>query len=1008
MAPGIMILAASEPPTKLSAHGSIPSSPEIEYSESRRPRPESPGGYFTLSDSDGASCIGPDPSHDPDEPPKIVHHMYKIFRSPASTSLSESPPRSLTPKSETLLQRSRSETPPRRPAVTRDSSVRNSKTPPRPSPPKLTAARSRDEETPPRPPPPISYTSTLPPPVPKKLGRSSLNGQNGAVKRNETPSRYVSVVAPTPRSKPLQRVQPLQIQSPSVIKMLTSAGNMTSGQQSLSFSGEYSSSCSSSSGSEENAHSSIESGIGSRPELPKKKSPPRSTTATKRSKPLVTSSSADQTSGSSFLKTFQKATTTSSSSSRRSSNESLSSLSTSSAPKTSRKLTTAKDVKKVEPKSTTSTTTTMRVTKSNDVLTFSKTGRTDPTKQVLQRKSSSPELTSSRPANTGIRRSTSQASSFSQSKVIVRTLPNLRPSESQPLRPKTPSFVKKSSSCFGSSESESKEIQRPSIPGKCSPQRKLSDASLKSSSTSVRRALSNSSSFGEIGDKKRIEAARKAKATAQVVPSQKKPSLSESFAASEQIQKIKKAVTLTRANSSERSKVADDKHSESVQMRLKNSIHSLIKFYETSVTHKRPVVLEDKTLDEVLGTSDDGQSICTAGSGHLSQLSQLSVDRLHSWLSNPLPDSKDFSLIEVDVLDQYVTDMLSFTKGALSDVNTPRHSLQTCEISGDESKEPEEEGSKVSVQDMISRIEGKENKTIVVTSSDGPPSDEDLNRGVFTEVSFAGTFAPLKLQQQQQQQQQLQKQLNQLKQHQQSSHLQQQQQQLKQQQETVQPDKQPQPVLQRQQKLAQCAQQQHKPQAHQQLQQQQQQTQHVKQLSHKTQAQQQPKSSSSQGPSSAQEAKQVLELKKVEVKSTTEIPITAPVPSPRLKRKARKEQMLLEHKEKGKEALSQLVRSISQTPERDLPNQTFEIDTKPEPKDGREGSNVKQVEKGVTEAGVGIDSLLDDLCAHSAGVVRDIAEDRRSSKTGSAHSTLARQPKDRQPVSANTEQQKVG
>ena len=590
----------------------------------------------------------------------------------------------------------------------------------------------------------------------------------------------------------------------------------------------------------------------------------------------------------------------------------------------------------------------------------------------------------------------------------MRTLPNLRPSESQPLRPKTPSFVKKSSSCFGSSESESKEIQRPSIPGKCSPQRKLSDASLKSSSTSVRRALSNSSSFGEIGDKKRIEAARKAKATAQVVPSQKKPSLSESFAASEQIQKIKKAVTLTRANSSERSKVADDKHSESVQVRLKNSIHSLIKFYETSVTHKRPVVLEDKTLDEVLGTSDDGQSICTAGSGHLSQLSQLSVDRLHSWLSNPLPDSKDFSLIEVDVLDQYVTDMLSFTKGALSDVNTPRHSLQTCEISGDESKEPEEEGSKVSVQDMISRIEGKENKTIVVTSSDGPPSDEDLNRGVFTEVSFAGTFAPLKLQQQQQQQQQLQKQLNQLKQHQQSSHLQQQQQQLKQQQETVQPDKQPQPVLQRQQKLAQCAQQQHKPQAHQQLQQQQQQTQHVKQLSHKTQAQQQPKSSSSQGPSSAQEAKQVLELKKVEVKSTTEIPITAPVPSPRLKRKARKEQMLLEHKEKGKEALSQLVRSISQTPERDLPNQTFEIDTKPEPKDGREGSNVKQVEKGVTEAGVGIDSLLDDLCAHSAGVVRDIAEDRRSSKTGSAHSTLARQPKDRQPVSANTEQQKVG
>ena len=48
---------------------------------------------------------------------------------------------------------------------------------------------------------------------------------------------------------------------------------------------------------------------------------------------------------------------------------------------------------------------------------------------------------------------------------------------------------------------------------------------------------------------------------------------------------------------------------------------------------------------------------------------------LAPWLSNPLPDSKDFSLIEVDILDQYVTDMLSFTRGALSDVETPRHSL---------------------------------------------------------------------------------------------------------------------------------------------------------------------------------------------------------------------------------------------------------------------------------------------------------------------------------------------
>jgi len=108
MAPGIMILAASEPPPKLGVHGSVPGSPDI---EPKQRRPDSPGGYFTLSDSDGASGTGTEPSLEPEESPRVVH-MYKIFRSPASKALSESPPRIIpsasSKTSDSSSQRSRS------------------------------------------------------------------------------------------------------------------------------------------------------------------------------------------------------------------------------------------------------------------------------------------------------------------------------------------------------------------------------------------------------------------------------------------------------------------------------------------------------------------------------------------------------------------------------------------------------------------------------------------------------------------------------------------------------------------------------------------------------------------------------------------------------------------------------------------------------------------------------------------------------------------------------------
>jgi hypothetical protein len=408
--------------------------------------------------------------------------------------------------------------------------------------------------------------------------------------------------------------------------------------------------------------------------------------------------------------------------------------------------------------------------------------------------------------------------------------------------------------------------------------------------------------LSEASDRKPVPTKTTAKNVAHVEPSQKKPSLSESFVASEQVQKIKKAVSLSRTNS-------ENRPTESVHSRFKSSIHSLIKFYETSVTHKKPVVLEDKNLhDQGLASLEDGHSVCTAASGgHLSQLSQLSAERLQSWLSNPLPsvDSKDFSLMEVDVLDQYVTDMLSFTM----DIDTPRSSVhhegkvhlksneELLDLLNDvQQSEEASQCLKISVQDMISRIEASsdikssQQQLVILTKSEEPPSEEDLNRGVFTEVSFAGTFAPQKLQQ---------------------------------------------------------------------------------------------KTSFS---NSFKQAKLVIDNKPQEVKenlpakSKPEVPVNVPVPSPRLKKKARKELMLMEHKEKGKEALSKLVKTIQQPQDQEEQCQTKSI---PNQKVGN-GSKVvdgPKVINGGEAVGGELNSLIDDLCALSAGVVRDVAEDRRLSKT---------------------------
>jgi len=88
---------------------------------------------------------------------------------------------------------------------------------------------------------------------------------------------------------------------------------------------------------------------------------------------------------------------------------------------------------------------------------------------------------------------------------------------------------------------------------------------------------------------------------------------------------------------------------------------------------------------------------------------------------------------------------------------------------------------------------------------------------------------------------------------------------------------------------------------------------------------------------------------KDELNKSSNASSVAPIPSPRLKRKARKEKMLKEHKEAGKEAISLLVKKV-------------------QPK---------------SEENVDVNVLLNDLCTHSIDVERNIYEDRRLSKAQS-------------------------
>ena len=593
------------------------------------PRPDSPG-YFTLSDSDGASNPGTElPQEDElkaggnfnvrqQQQQRRPLQVYKMVKSQPRPLSASSAPRKAVPA----------------PAPVRPSSDREkSKTPPRPSPPKGYYRRdSCDSDqrrmTPPRPPPPLSYTSTLPPPVPKKArsktptrtptsppAKASTHQQQfktiPVVRRNSGASSGNNrKSSPAATALTLPRVQPLQMQSPSMINALTKSVSTTA---------------------EAN------------PPLPPKerKSPPKEKAPLTPKKPKT------------FVQAFQNANH-----------------------ENSRNSPPRGKAPNITPRPT--KTSTARATSSS---------RTSPCKDAASQptsRSPSEPGTSSRRSSTA----STKASTEALKKAVMKTLQVNGKQESKR------KDKKGAASAGGGGEKEPKTLLEKI--GTQSPKSKSPSSSPRRSSKSL-------------------------SATA--------------------IEKMRE-----RRNRSKDRKPEEEKREERTSCGIvPKKINSLIKRYENGAASG------GKDDGDGGGRASDRSSGLSAS--QLSRLSQLSADELNSWLSSPMSSTNlDKSMTEIDVLDQCVSEMMSFTTDALT-TDTDTDTLKSgmfLNMLEHQRTSTDDDGVKNSVQEIIDKIEAIEATRPPVKpertrkrgrASAASPSDVDLSRGVFTEISFAGSFS---------------------------------------------------------------------------------------------------------------------------------------------------------------------------------------------------------------------------------------------------------------------------
>ena len=745
MAPGILFLAGSGPPVPgsdeatnqetrpRSEQGSAMSSPGSNSGRTNGSgkkvdpsnRPDSPG-YFTLSDSDGSSNPGTESPHDEEEHHHHLlrhsrvqgqasgHHVYKMFKSPgvrnSTPGAITSPRRSssgnagMNSRQAIQQQRSKSETPPRLSAKGR--------TPPRPSPPKTYKSRDPTHDPlPPRPPPPLNYTATLPPPVPKKTRTSSgpkqVNSKTLPMRRNSMNSQ---------QQRPLQRVQPLQIQSPSIVKVLTNgscAEKTSSSTNKAATDGKKPKQTFVS--AFQKANDEIRKGTTVKTRV----SPPKSTSP--RSSSTKTSSNSPRNS-------------TSKSNSPRSSSHS--------SPRTSPRTSPAKEI----------TSSSLRKAAAANLRSSTSSLSSDASSSKTPRPRSG--------SHSCVNRTTTVNNSNPLKKTtesVKRSLQNIsKKTANQANKGKGQQQAQVKSTTAKKVTSHSKTEPLKTVNNSGTNNVNLPKRSAKSlSSTCIDKIKAKSASVDKRINEMRKERAEKRKRE----QNESKPKDPET----EGVFIVESARTPEGEKKPE--KPNSPTNSNMKTMMFPNPIHTLIKYYENEKPEclkkeSSPVVLRDPVGNS--SSSDkrlsDPSVTSSRISGHLSQLSHLSAEQLNSWLANPtMPslESKDLSITEIDVLDQYVTDMITFTQDALPNVAAPTRTswgptsdafLSILEMH----KHSSDENVRQSVQDIITKIETNNAKIAEEaevekrrrkSKSEEPQSTSCGDHGVFTEVSFAGSFS---------------------------------------------------------------------------------------------------------------------------------------------------------------------------------------------------------------------------------------------------------------------------
>ena len=568
---------------------------------------------------------------------------------------------------------------------------------------------------PPRPPPPFSYTSTLPPPVPKKINTHSnsarshsLHQQRSYAAGNTFPRQPSA--PPTARNqqsslfqqkpKPLQRVQPLQIQSPSVINALKQGMSIGNSSPRLALSSGCSESCDStytSSSSEDNPFSSLESQCHEDDIMTHQTEIDLDVTKTELQSSTHPNFWPSNASKDEYIIPNQPIRQ----------NRSLSKV----------------DFSQKKP-----------LSKDNNIQDDFLHEKNEMHDQDNANEYQSVPIYSTCSSRSNSALSNSSGNSIDNSTTPIKTYGNARDklttsslsshSQSSPLQNAKRCVIDKVSA-FTRSKAKTTKTK--------SQNQKSNNRKSQENTTKISTKL-NPSKFCQ--KRHNIEASLDSReVSSEKDKNEKLKTEKDNFMRKEVINQEHYQPNNNYNLAQTRSKSSQQKKRQS----LHNSIYNLIKCYEPDFTRNKTILASEENkheknarkIDRSRSSSSEGTTISddisNTLSARLSQLSIESLERINSWLLNPIdstsptknnPDvityPNTLSVIEIDILDQCVNDLIKFTQGTLEDgsprvKSTTRYSIVEMVKNGVNSARNEDKENidepKFTVQQLVSKIE---------------------------------------------------------------------------------------------------------------------------------------------------------------------------------------------------------------------------------------------------------------------------------------------------------------